>query len=820
MVDEEELSALLRRGNPDLTDREVHAIFLLVDRDGSGAILFDEFVDFLFMQDGDSSSSTSGSTEDEGSSSRSSSRSSPRAGSSASDSEGEALALATQQARRVSAAMPGVGALGESSLLLEGAPEAEHVELSGVQELPQVAGVYLRRREDWLVAASSRIDEYSEVFLNTRPIYEQEVQAKAKAKAKGKRAKERKEPPPHYLFYGWTKHWGRWGQAGWFVSQRLPEDQEPVDHYLLFNPSSDAMTPDLCTAIWETQKGHRDKCMLCEAPPPRHEGQGFDQSNFLADELWEMAGGKRRGSMGATPLDLGDGEPGWEWGAQPGEDSWPEPEAEPAEEPPPGESQTPEPDLAAEGETGSDAAAAAARRAAEARRMAARRLQQGANGRRMSDDVAIMRAPGFKVITKQDQRLGWLERNERKRLEEERRRAAARARASSKEADDEASLRGGLDHPEQQEGLEGDEGRADNDPGQDGMSELVGKTSRVVDGWGRLSQLHERPCLFVRILPDDVLCDASTGNYWFLSACAAVAEYPAWVQAMFGRATRLSPEGRYSVRLYHPGREVFAHVAVSDGVPTTDGCPAFAGITGEGAIWVALVEKAFAKLCGSYADTERGMTAYGLLYLCGGSGAESWKRHRSCLWRRAYAQWRGKGPGAGGLDRRRAEGLVDDGRAHNAEDVWEVLRRCMTLCQPVVCGVDREACSPECGLLPDRPYSLLSARDVPTAMGRVLRMVHLRNPFGAEEWRGRWGQGSEAWGENPAVGLELELERAGGGAFWMSYSDFLKHFDAIDFVKKSMPVQGCCRARRAVGQARLWAADKTKPRRVKSTGKS
>merc|ERR1712050_143171 len=100
----------------------------------------------------------------------------------------------------------------------------------------------------------------------------------------------------------------------------------------------------------------------------------------------------------------------------------------------------------------------------------------------------------------------------------------------------------------------------------------------------RLVELHEAPRLFHHIQPEDVICDTIAGNYWFLSAIAVVAEYPGWIQSMFARTTRLSPEGLYSLRFFNPGRQQFLWVTTDDHVPTLSHKPAWAGISCEGAI--------------------------------------------------------------------------------------------------------------------------------------------------------------------------------------------------------------------------------------------
>lgn len=310
----------------------------------------------------------------------------------------------------------------------------------------------------------------------------------------------------------------------------------------------------------------------------------------------------------------------------------------------------------------------------------------------------------------------------------------------------------------------------------------------VADDWARLPRLHERPCLFDRVSQDDISFGDREESRWFLAACAAVAEFPAWIESMFGRTQELECSGRYSIRFFHPGRREFVWVRVDDFVPTKKGSPAFSGITLEGEVWVALVEKAFAKLCGSYGNLDGGTNAFGMFYLCGGGGAESWTRVRGHRWRRSYTVWTGRAPKA--FNRKRSEGSFQDAIYVGLDRLWSRLLRYSGLCYPMAVTLGHGPDEVECGLLPDRAYSLISAREVPVG-SRVLRMVFLRNPFGVGKWRGRWGEESAEWEAHPAIRHALRYTPRSDGAFWMSFADFVRHFEILDVVKKAMPVQGC-----------------------------
>jgi len=346
---------------------------------------------------------------------------------------------------------------------------------------------------------------------------------------------------------------------------------------------------------------------------------------------------------------------------------------------------------------------------------------------------------------------------------------------------------------------DGDDAQSDEDvPGDDWTdpdfppeASSIGAATYGVTGWARLATIHDQACICQVVGPEDVLATDVPSHMWFMSACACIAEYPAWVQSMFGlsKTTKLPGDHQYSLRLYHPGKKSFTKVEFDDFVPTRDGTPVFAEIGFQGEIWCPLIEKAFAKLCKSYKNSGWGSVAYGLLYLCGGGGAESWTKKPRGVWSRSYTKWKGQATDT--IDRKRSEGMVTDGVETGQATFWLLLQQYMELCYPVCLTAD-EVKAKKTGLSVDRAYSLIAVQEVQTDHG-ILRLLRIRNSWGGKEgmWKGRWSDDSDAWVDCPAAMNACKFKRSDGRTFWMSYNDFLKYFKVVDCVKKSMPIQGC-----------------------------
>ncbi|GBG63456.1 hypothetical protein CBR_g38075 [Chara braunii] len=105
-----------------------------------------------------------------------------------------------------------------------------------------------------------------------------------------------------------------------------------------------------------------------------------------------------------------------------------------------------------------------------------------------------------------------------------------------------------------------------------------------------------QPRLFSSKLDPANIEQGLLGNLWFLSAVATLLEFPALVLKVFMQK-ELSPDGIYRLRFFKSGRLV--QVAVDTKIPCKDYRPIYAHSTAN-ELWVMLIEKAYAKLHGSY----------------------------------------------------------------------------------------------------------------------------------------------------------------------------------------------------------------------------
>ena len=322
----------------------------------------------------------------------------------------------------------------------------------------------------------------------------------------------------------------------------------------------------------------------------------------------------------------------------------------------------------------------------------------------------------------------------------------------------------------------------------------------------------------VKLFEDDVnpkdVGQGAVGDCWLIAAFAAAAEHPGLVTGLF-LTKRANPRGKYAVRLFDWQAGRWVVLTLDENLPAgpkSRSTALFAQPKGR-EIWVAMLEKAFAKFVGNFGALDGGSTAWALNALTGdpvfelrkgkGDGADG-----------GGGGGGGSGGGGGTWERidmrakhdeknKRAVELV--GRSppekHTSLQTFLLLRRYAQ--QKALMGasfgsygggggegLNGEDMGPQ-GLVSGHAYTILDARRFGKTKvdGQPLMLVQLRNPWGRGEWEGAWSDKSELWAKHGSVKSLLRPVEADDGAFWMAWGDFDRIFEQIDICARSTGVR-------------------------------
>jgi calpain-15 len=330
--------------------------------------------------------------------------------------------------------------------------------------------------------------------------------------------------------------------------------------------------------------------------------------------------------------------------------------------------------------------------------------------------------------------------------------------------------------------------------------------------------------------PQDIR-QGALGDCWLLSALALIAERPRLLAAVLP-ARESDSSGAYQVRLCSAGQ--WHTLLIDDSLPCVPvrgaggrmgaerGVCAF-GTARRCQLWVSFIEKAMAKLHGSYEALEGGAVDEALRTLTG------FPTTRMLLVSRASG---GKGsPRRPALNKGASSGLAlavggdteDDPDLQWARllSFYEAGFLCGASCGCGDGGAAAAAAAEAMGLLSEHAYSILDVRAFSSNSVHA-RLIKLRNPWGQLEWKGDWSDHSPLW--TPALRRQLAHPVAGAyeqrgqmaaaasasdgsglqpsddGVFWMTWDDFRDYFSAVD-VCRVRPDWAEVRAAGAIGGA-------------------
>ncbi|CAE7265009.1 CAPN3 [Symbiodinium microadriaticum] len=280
------------------------------------------------------------------------------------------------------------------------------------------------------------------------------------------------------------------------------------------------------------------------------------------------------------------------------------------------------------------------------------------------------------------------------------------------------------------------------------------------------------------------------------SVLAAVREYPAHVEGLL-RSGPLLTDGKYCVCLFDVWEKEWRELCVDDFVPTMREPQASAPTHWAGGslrpFWVMLLEKALAKLCGSYEALECSHPGGLLAALTGQTeGLLHWEKTNGwwAAWRHAFpiVDRSVRMPSPSPCLHRRASARRPlkfqlqrvGGTWHRGDEFLAELRELhdknALLLAWIFPGERADATPPRAdGLAEGHGYSIVNF-----LVEKDVQLVQLRNLWGSA-WKGAWSDDSREWLDNPQIRRHhFRPDHRATGRFWMSWADFSLIFDAVE----------------------------------------
>ncbi|KAK3552074.1 hypothetical protein QTP70_032615 [Hemibagrus guttatus] len=222
--------------------------------------------------------------------------------------------------------------------------------------------------------------------------------------------------------------------------------------------------------------------------------------------------------------------------------------------------------------------------------------------------------------------------------------------------------------------------------------------------WKRPSELVNNPSLIIDGESRFDFAQGELGNCWFLAAIGAITFQKDILNQVIPDNQSFGEDyaGIFHFRFYRNKRWV--DVVIDDQLPTLNGKLIFVNCKTSNEFWPALLEKAYAKVCGSYAALNGGFISDGLHDFTGG----------------VYKNF----------DLTTA-----------SENLWDLMEVAVKRRAVIGCGTPPGP-TPENtvlsnGIVQGHAYTVTGVTQI-MAKGKLVKLVRVLNPWGEGEWKGAW----------------------------------------------------------------------------------
>ncbi|XP_075470270.1 calpain-3 isoform X10 [Ascaphus truei] len=282
-----------------------------------------------------------------------------------------------------------------------------------------------------------------------------------------------------------------------------------------------------------------------------------------------------------------------------------------------------------------------------------------------------------------------------------------------------------------------------------GYKEFGQKTSKVKNIiWKRPKEICENPQFIIGGANRTDICQGDLGDCWFLAAIACLTLNEKLLFRVIPPEQNFVDNyaGIFHFQFWRYGDWV--DVIIDDYLPTFNNQLVFTKSSQLNEFWSALLEKAYAKLHGSYEALKGGNTTEAMEDFTGG--------------------------------------VTEFYEIKDApKDLFNIMKKAFERGSLMGSSIDaivpaRFETRMASGLVKGHAYSVTGVEETQFKREKV-KLVRLRNPWGQVEWNGSWSDNSKEWSLiDKSEKSRLQHQISEDGEFWMSFDDFLKNFTKLE----------------------------------------